>query len=146
MSTAIVSLEGDSLNDQCRWIVQQEENLFGHCAISDCANRTQQLYEIVKRCVLFKHKLECQADTYIFWCSLCRMPFRDEKMRTPNDDQFPCGDIEVSLWPMLSKVVNKGEWVVVEKEMVKILPEVSPLMEFSDEGELDSHDPDSCEL
>ncbi|CAI7618014.1 unnamed protein product [Penicillium discolor] len=136
MSSAILSLEAPSLQEQCNWIIEKVEACFGRYAVTDRPKRMQQLHDIIARCIKFKHKLDCQEDRYIFWGSYqYGLPFRDEKMRTPTEEDTSDRFVQASLWPGLYKVVQEGEWSTVEKEVVKKIPPVTPSVEMSDEME-----------
>ncbi|KAJ9490632.1 hypothetical protein VN97_g2646 [Penicillium thymicola] len=147
MSSAILSLEAPGLQEQCNWIIEKIEACFGRYAVTDRPKRMQQLHSIITRCITFKHKLDCQEGRYIFWGS-CQygLPFQDEKMRTLAEEDTSDGFVQASLWPGLYKVVQNGEWSVVEKEIVKKIPPVTPSVEMSDEVESHEDDQDLDEL
>ncbi|KAJ5787882.1 hypothetical protein N7457_002872 [Penicillium paradoxum] len=130
MSTAIMSLETANLTNRCDWIIEQVERSFGRYAATDRSKRTQQLFDIAIRCVKLKHKLDCQEDTYAFWCSHHKMQFREERMRDVAEEGTSDGFVEVSLWPCLYKILRNSTWVVIEKEVVKKIPPVVPMDEF----------------
>ncbi|KAJ5508773.1 hypothetical protein N7527_010916 [Penicillium freii] len=147
MSSAILSLEAPSLQEQCNWIIEKVEACFGRYAVTDRPKRMQQLHDIIARCIKFKHKLDCQDDRYIFWGSYqYGLPFREEKMRTLIGEDTSDGFLQASLWPGLYKVVQKGEWSIVEKEIVKKIPPVTPSVEMSDEMESHEDDGDLDEI
>ncbi|KGO51255.1 hypothetical protein PEX1_002350 [Penicillium expansum] len=143
MSTAVLSLGAPTLQEQCNWIIEKVEACFGRYAVTDRPKRMKQLHDIIARCIKFKHKLDCQEDRYIFWGSYqYGLPFRDEKMRTLTEEESSDGFVQASLWPGLFKIVEKGEWSVVEKEIVKKIPPVTPSVDMSDEMESHEGDPD----
>ena len=67
-------------------------------------------------------------------------------MRTLTGEDTSDGFLQASLWPGLYKVVQKGEWSIVEKEIVKKIPPVTPLVEMSDEMESHEGDRDLDEI
>ncbi|KGO76317.1 hypothetical protein PITC_037430 [Penicillium italicum] len=147
MSTAILSLEAPGLQEQCKWIIEKVEACFGRYAVTAKSKRMQQLYDIIARCINFKHKLDCQEDRYIFWGSYqYGLPFRDEKMRTLTGEESSDGLVQASLWPGLYKIVQKGEWSIVEKEIVKKIAPVTPSVEMSDDMESHKGDPGLDEI
>ncbi|KAG0161402.1 hypothetical protein Pdw03_3171 [Penicillium digitatum] len=147
MSTAVVSLGTPSLQEQCNLIIEKVEACFGRYATTDRPKRMQQLHDIIARCIKLKHKLDCQEDRYIFWGSYqYGLPFRDEKMRTLKEEESSDGLVQASLWPGLYKIVQKGEWSIVEKEIVKKIPPVTPSVEMSDEMESHKGDPNLDEV
>lgn len=147
MSSAILSLEAPSLQEQCNWIIEKVEACFGRYAVTDRPKRMQQLHDIIARCIKFKHKLDCQEDRYIFWGSYqYGLPFRHEKMRTLTEEDTSDGFVQASLWPGLYKVVQISEWSIVEKEIVKKIPPVTPSVEMSDEMESHEGDRDLDEI
>lgn len=121
-STAMLLLGRPTLQGHCNLIAEEMEKDFGHYAVTDESKRVQQLLEIVWRCVYLKHRLECQADTYMFWCSLSQTPFRNGRMHSLEEKEFSHRYVEVSLWPGLFKMLQDGGWSVVEKEIVKTMP------------------------
>lgn len=147
MSSAILSLEAPALQEQCNWIIEKVEACFGRYAVTDRPKRMQQLHSIITRCITFKHKLDCQEDRYIFWGSYqYGLPFHDEKMRTLAEEDTSDGFVQASLWPGLYKIVQNDEWSIVEKEIVKKIPPVTPSVEMSDEVEFHEDDQDLDEL
>jgi hypothetical protein len=146
MSTAILSLETDLLQERCNGIIETVENCFGRYAVTDRLKRMQQLHDIIARCITFKHKLQCQEDTYIFWSHKCGGPFRDENMRTPTEEDISDGVVKSSLWPGLWKIIQPGEWSIVEKEIVNTLSSLTPSIEMIDELECHQDDTDSEEI
>ncbi|KAJ5186888.1 hypothetical protein N7449_009882 [Penicillium cf. viridicatum] len=147
MSSAILSLEAPSLQEQCNWIIEKVEACFGRYAVTDRPERMQQLHDIIARCIKFKHKLDCQEDRYIFWGSYqYGLPFRDEKMRTLTGEDTSDGFVLASLWPGLYKVVQKSEWSIVEKEIVKKIAPVTPSVGMSDGMESHEGDRDLDEI
>lgn len=142
MSSAILSLETASLQEQCNWIIENVEACFGRYTVTDRPKRMQQLHDIIARCIKLKHKLDCQEDRYIFWGSYqYGLLFRDDKMRTLIEEDTSDGFIQASLWPGLYKIVQNGEWLIVEKEIVKKIPPITPSVEMSDEMESHEGDP-----
>ncbi|KXG54454.1 uncharacterized protein PGRI_075980 [Penicillium griseofulvum] len=146
MSTAILSLETDLLQDRCNRIIETVETCFGPYAVTDRTKRMQQLHDIIARCIRLKHKLQCQEDTYIFWSHKYGVPFRDENMRTPTEENTSDGIVKSSLWPGLWKIIRPGEWSIVEKEMVNTLSPLTPSIEMIDELECHQDDTDSDEI
>jgi hypothetical protein len=147
MSSAILSLETPSLQEQCSWIIEKVEACFGRYAVTDRLKRMQKLHNIIARCIKFKHKLDCQEDRYIFWGSYqYGLPFRDEEMRTLTEEDTSDGFVQASLWPGLYKVIQKNEWSIVEKEIVKKIPPVTSSVEMSDEMESHEGDQDLNEI
>ncbi|CAG8083503.1 unnamed protein product [Penicillium nalgiovense] len=139
MSSAVLSLETPSLEEQCNWIIEKVESCFGRYAITERPKRMQQLHDIIARCIKFKHKLDCQEDRYIFWGSYqYGLPFRDDKMRTLTEEDTSDGHVHTSLWPGLYKIVQTGEWSTVEKEIVKKIVPETPSVEMIDE--MESHE------
>ncbi|KAJ5365516.1 hypothetical protein N7517_008402 [Penicillium concentricum] len=145
MSTVMLSMETQALQEQCNSIIEQVEVWFGRYAVTDKLKRMQQLHDIIARCITLKHRLECQEDTYIFWSSHQFGPFRDDKMRTLIEDDTSDALVESSLWPGLWKVIQPGEWCIVEKEIVTKIPPLVPI-EMIDEMESDQGDTDSDEI
>ncbi|KAJ5143426.1 uncharacterized protein N7515_002213 [Penicillium bovifimosum] len=133
MSTAILSLEEESLQRLCEYNLEQVDKCVAPSTLTDTPNRKRQLLDIFKRCIEFKHKLECQEDTYVFWCSKYQTPFRDESMRSIEEDETLGGLVEYSVWPCLYKVLQGNEWAVVEKEVVKRIAPPASLAETTDE-------------
>ncbi|OQD98561.1 hypothetical protein PENVUL_c071G07523 [Penicillium vulpinum] len=147
MSTAILSLESPSLQESCNWIIEKVEACFGRYAVTDKSKRMQQLHDIIARCVKFKHKLDCQQDKYMFWSShQYGLPFRKERMRALTEEDTSDGFVQASLWPGLYKVVRKGEWSIVEKEIVKKILPVALSADRIDETESHQDDADSDEI
>ncbi|KAJ5207499.1 hypothetical protein N7491_001872 [Penicillium cf. griseofulvum] len=146
MSTAILSLETDLLQERCNGIIKAVETCFGRYAVTDRPKRMQQLQDIVGRCIKLKHKLQCQEDTYIFWSHQYGVPFRDEKMRIPTEKDTSDGFVKSSLWPGLWKIIRPGEWSIVEKEIVNTLSPLAPSIEMIDELESQQGDTDSGEI
>jgi hypothetical protein len=142
MSTAILSLESEKLEGQCNWVVEVVERRFAHYALTDTPNRMTQLTDILHRCILFKHKLECQGDTYAFWCSKHQTPFRGEQMRCVEEQESSGGLVDLSLWPCLYKDLSGDEWAIVEKEVVKKFGPMTSLAETTDDeaSHLESED------
>ncbi|CAI7594440.1 unnamed protein product [Penicillium glandicola] len=147
IGTAMLSLETPGLQEQCNWVIGNVEACFGRYAVTDRLKRMQQLQDIVARCIKLKHKLDCQEDTYIFWYShQYGLPFRSEKMRTLTEEDTSDGFVQASLWPGLYKIIQKGEWSIVEKEIVKKIPPVIPSVKVMNEKESHQDDPDSDEI
>ena len=139
MSSAVLSLETPSLENQCNWIIEKVESCFGRYAVTERRKRMQQLHDIIARCIKFKHKLGCQEDRYIFWGSYqYGLRFRNDEMRTLTEEDTSDGLVHTSLWPGLYKIVQTGEWSIVEKEIVKkIAPETSSVGMID---EMESHE------
>ncbi|KAF9240321.1 hypothetical protein DTO006G1_8243 [Penicillium roqueforti] len=147
MSSAILSLETSSLQEQCNWIIEKAEACFGRYAVTERLKRMQQLHGIIARCIKFKHKLDCQEDKYVFWGSYqYGLRFRGKKMRTLTEEDTSDGFVQASLWPGLYKIVEKGEWSTIEKEIVKKIPPVIPSVEMVDDMESYEGNPDLIEI
>jgi hypothetical protein len=140
MSTAIVSQEALNLQNQQQHVVNQVEDWLSHYSITDKSHRTSQLSEFIQRCVQLKQNLECQDGTYIFRRSYPRMPFRDEKMQSLMEEVSSDEIVEYSIWPGLYKILQPGNWAVVEKEIVKTTSLRIDILSMTDESEGQSED------
>ncbi|KAJ5542737.1 hypothetical protein N7535_005161 [Penicillium sp. DV-2018c] len=130
MSTAVLSLEKEKLQSQCKEVLEWVESSFAH--LTERQNRKAPLLGIIQRCIQFKHTLECQEDTYRFWCSKHQTPFRHDEMRRTNEDDSFEGLVEFSMWPSLRKAVQGDEWAVIEKEVVRQIAPTASLDKSSD--------------
>lgn len=135
MSTAIVSQEALNLQNQQQYIVNQVEDAFSHYSITDKSHRTSQLSDLIRRCVQLKQSLEYQDGVYIFLRSHPRMPFRDENMRRLAEEAGSNDTVEYSVWPGLYKILQPGNWAVVEKEIVKTMSSRIETLSMTDESE-----------
>ncbi|KAJ5769745.1 uncharacterized protein N7511_001796 [Penicillium nucicola] len=136
---SIASQEALNLQNQQQKIVDQVEEWFADYSITDTLQRASQLSDLIQRCVQLKQNLECQEGIYIFRRSHPRMPYRDEKMRILIEEVGLDETIDYSVWPGLYKIQQPGNWVVIEKEIVKISA-ATDIVSITDDSEGQTED------
>ena len=97
------------------------EAQFGSNSATSALKRTEELKRIVRDFLLFKRRLECQADSYHFEVYRLNTPFDREWMSSLNGLDAPDSKVEYTISPTLYKLVKPNSQVVIERARVKLI-------------------------
>ncbi|KAJ5296195.1 hypothetical protein N7508_011016 [Penicillium antarcticum] len=137
----LVALEKPvELQIQQQRIVNQVEDWFSQYSTTDKLQRTNQLNNLIQRCIQLKQNIECQDGIYILRSSHPRMPFRDQNMRSLMEEAGANETVDYSVWPGLFKILQPGNWSVIEKEIVKTSSSSFNTLSLTTESEGQSED------
>ncbi|KAJ6000846.1 hypothetical protein N7481_001255 [Penicillium waksmanii] len=117
LSNAISSHEKEGLEKTCDEIMQRTESKLGHVSTTDSKERRKELRQIVRNCLDFKKRLECQGNLFYFWWSLPGAALCEERMVSVTGQYAANKTVRRTLWPMFYRELP-DEWVILAKEIV----------------------------
>jgi hypothetical protein len=130
LSNAISSHEKKGLEKTCDDIMQRTESKFAQGSATDSKERRKELRQIIRKCLDFKKRLECQGNLFYFWWSPPGAALREERMVSITGQYAANETVGRTLWPMFYRQLP-DEWVILAKEVVLTTPGLSKEIESS---------------
>jgi hypothetical protein len=118
MSTGMYSISHAFLKQRCTQLITSFDGICRQYSSTDFKRRTEQLQSLIWKFVEFKHRLDTQADRYVFLWYDTGIPFREDVMTNLTGESSVNAVVQYCLAPMLYKIPSGSTEVLVRKAVV----------------------------